>query len=180
MVFSQLSFPRNSQTEIDLVSNKQTKTKTPRADVFHPQQSTLSEEVVYTLGLGWMNGQVRTGARQKMMFLAELGSITDLHLFQIFFISSVFSDRKLLLELQTLLLFAKISCCVRPSSVFYISARSTCKVQLYFPLHTILLCYEASLRFCFLIKITHMEKKAHGKCCCFHLHSLMQWLLKER
>lgn len=147
-VFSQLRFPRNSQTEIDprIEQNKQTKTKTPRAEVFHPQSAL---KLCTRLTLGEWHVLVRTAARQGMVFLAELGSITGLHLLQIFFIAAAFSDRWLLLELQMLLLFVKSYCCVWPSSVVYISARSTCKVQLYFPLHTILLCYEVSLRLFF-------------------------------
>lgn len=125
-----------------------------------------------------MTDQVCTEARQEMVSLAELGSITGLHLLQLFFISADFSSRQLLLELQILLLFVKSYCCIWPSSV-YISARSTCKVQLYFPLHIVLLCCKASLRvwgflgFLFLTNITHMGGNAHGKRW-FHLHSLMQ------
>lgn len=85
-VFSQMSFPRNSQTEIDpcIEQNKQ-RNKDQNLQSWCFASSMSHNQWVSTLDFGWMNGQVHTGAGAEMEFPAELGSITGLHLLQIFF-----------------------------------------------------------------------------------------------
>lgn len=148
-------------------------------DVFSLDNKSYGQQ--RSFGHTWLWVSTWSGVHSSQVGIPSwMASITIAHLLQIAFLSAVFSNRWPLLELQMLLLFVKSHCCVWPSSADYISARSTCKVRQHFPSHTTLLCCEILLWFFFLRIITYIEEHTQGKCCCFHLHSIRQWLLRER
>lgn len=144
----------------------------PWAGGFHPQQVPITRKFLCTLDLG---GNEWSGRGWTSQVMVSVWTGISLHLLQIFLIPAVFPARWL--ELLMIFLHVKISCCAWPGSGVYLSAGGTCREQLHFPF----CCAGKDPSDLFLlINITQMGKDPHGKCCCFHLHSPAQRLLRER
>lgn len=167
-----MRFPRETQTKRSWCWTQHPTTPNPLSWWFPSPASPRHEEVCVQAGF-W--GNEWSGRCWSSQVMVSVWTGITLHLLQIFLISAVFPAQYL--EFQMILLHVKTSSCVWPGSGVYLSAGSTCREQLHFPF----CCaekYPSDLFF--LINITQMGESPHGKCCCFHLHSPVQQLLRER